>query len=195
MEWVPDPLLTSFGSSKGVVSLSLFWCPILERRNVEIRLRRFHLTFTWLGHPGSVLFSEMSHSLGWGQMLSYSNSWNKKFQLLQPIVENVSSLEVKTCLPWNSFWESVLLCDLEPIGSPSIFKFTRKGTNLTRMFPTLDLMCEENTVWRYWKIDYLRWTPEVTRKWSVSWWVFKNKRLIVLGTTVIKETLWEGRLL
>ena len=37
------------------------------------------------------------------------------------------------------------MCDLEAIGVPSIFKFIHKGTALTRMFPTFDLRCEENT--------------------------------------------------
>jgi hypothetical protein len=34
------------------------------------------------------------------------------------------------------------VCDLETIGSPSIFKLIRKVSVLSRMFPTLVLNCE-----------------------------------------------------
>ena len=36
------------------------------------------------------------------------------------------------------------MCDLEDIGAPSIFKLTLNAAALARMFPTLDLICEEN---------------------------------------------------
>ncbi len=36
------------------------------------------------------------------------------------------------------------MCDLEAIGAPSIFRLIRKGAAFARMFPTLDLSCEEN---------------------------------------------------
>ena len=42
--------------------------------------------------------------------------------------------------------ESVM--DLEGIVVPSIFKVIRKVEVLTRMCPTFDLKCEENTMWR-----------------------------------------------
>ena len=68
------------------------------------------------------------------------------------------------------------VCDLEAIGVPSIFQLIRGASVLTRMFPTLDLRCEENVVWRKWKFVCATWTPEVVRKRSVSRWVCKNKR-------------------
>ncbi len=36
------------------------------------------------------------------------------------------------------------MCDFKVIGVPSRLKFTRKTATLERMFPTLDLRCEEN---------------------------------------------------
>ena len=51
--------------------------------------------------------------------------------------DDVKSREVWECDGW--------VYDLEVIGAPSIFKFTRKTAALSRMFPTLDLICEENT--------------------------------------------------
>ena len=43
----------------------------------------------------------------------------------------------------NVMGESPWVCDRETIGSPSMFRLIRKGTVLTRMWPTLDLICEE----------------------------------------------------
>jgi hypothetical protein len=40
------------------------------------------------------------------------------------------------------------VCDLEAIGAPSIFKLIRKTGSLVRMFPPLDLGCEENAARR-----------------------------------------------
>jgi hypothetical protein len=36
------------------------------------------------------------------------------------------------------------VCDLEPVGKPSIFKLFRSTADLVRMLSTLDLNCEEN---------------------------------------------------
>ena len=47
------------------------------------------------------------------------------------------------------------MCDLEVIVVPSIFKLMWNVVPLVGMFPTLDLICEENTVRRLWNwLDY-----------------------------------------
>ena len=43
------------------------------------------------------------------------------------------------------------MCDLEDIGTPSIFKLIRKTATLVRMLPTLTLRCEENVTRWKWK--------------------------------------------
>ncbi len=68
------------------------------------------------------------------------------------------------------------VCDLEDIGVSSIFKTIRSDEVLVRMFPTLDLRCEDNTDRRKWKLVDTMWTPEGDRKRSVSRWVSKNNR-------------------
>ena len=45
--------------------------------------------------------------------------------------------EVSECDGW--------VCDLDVSGASSIFKIIRNVTTLTKMFPTFDLNCEENT--------------------------------------------------
>ncbi len=40
------------------------------------------------------------------------------------------------------------MCDLEATVAPSIFNVIRSVASLTRMFPTLDLRCEEKTARR-----------------------------------------------
>ena len=37
------------------------------------------------------------------------------------------------------------MCDLDTTGAPSIFKIIRSAAALARIFPILDLNCEENT--------------------------------------------------
>ena len=69
-----------------------------------------------------------------------------------------------------------LVCDLETIGVPSIFNIIRNTEVLTRMWSTLHLSCEENTVRRKWKLVCTHWTPEVGRKRSVSRWACKNRK-------------------
>jgi hypothetical protein len=39
-------------------------------------------------------------------------------------------------------------CDLEAIGIPLMFNVIHSAADLARMFPTLDLTCEENAVRR-----------------------------------------------
>ena len=38
------------------------------------------------------------------------------------------------------------MCDLEAIGAPSMLRLIRSAAALARMWPTLDLSCEENAV-------------------------------------------------
>ena len=67
------------------------------------------------------------------------------------------------------------VCDLEDIGVSSMFRLIRRVSTLVRMWPTLDLICEENTVWRKWKENSTSWTPDVPRKRSVSRYTCKNR--------------------
>ncbi len=55
------------------------------------------------------------------------------------------------------------MCDLDVMGVPSKLSVIRKGESLARSRPTLDLICEENVVRRYfrWFIKIrIRTTPE-----------------------------------
>jgi hypothetical protein len=54
--------------------------------------------------------------------------------------DEVKRREVWECEGW--------VCDVEGIGVPSIFKTIHRVTSLTRMFPTLDLGCEEENTTR-----------------------------------------------
>jgi hypothetical protein len=103
-----------------------------------------------------------------------------------------------TRLPW----------ELEAIGDPSKFRFTRKADALARMLPHFDFSKQEKAVRRKWKyddpkFDYSDWTPEVAKKRSVSLWACKNKSLIkslynlpvVPAITGIKTTALGGLLL
>ena len=45
--------------------------------------------------------------------------------------------------------------------------------------PTFDLICDENTTRRRWKLDYANWTPEGGREWSVSRRSYKYKGMCV----------------
>ena len=51
------------------------------------------------------------------------------------------------------------MSDPEGIGAPSMFKFMRNTASLARMWPTVDLISEENTVRQQWKVDCARSTP------------------------------------
>ncbi len=71
------------------------------------------------------------------------------------------------------------VCDLDVTGAPSIFSVIHSPAALTRMLSIFDLSCEENTVhlkWNWSLVDYTRWTPETTKKRSVSRWCCKNRR-------------------
>ena len=51
------------------------------------------------------------------------------------------------------------VCDLEAIGSPSIFNVIHSAVVLVRMLTTLDLSCEEKAARRKWnwsQVDYAR---------------------------------------
>ena len=91
------------------------------------------------------------------------------------------------------------------IGVPSRFRLTRKVVSLSRMFPTLGLNYTENTVRWKWKsplVEYGRWTPESSKKRSVSRWSCKNKRITnslcnlpdVLEIGVLNEVVLGGLL-
>ena len=54
--------------------------------------------------------------------------------------DDVQRRELWECEGWE--------CDLEAIGAPSIYKSKHNAEALTRICPTLDLRCEENTVRR-----------------------------------------------
>ena len=62
-------------------------------------------------------------------------------------------LKIETRLTDESFECVMGECDLEGIGDPSIFNIIRSATALVRMWPTLDLSCEENAARRKWKVD------------------------------------------
>ncbi len=83
----------------------------------------------------------------------------------------VNKQEVCECDGW--------VCDLDVTGSPLIFKIIRNATTLARMLPTFDFRCEEKGVWWKWNgplVDCANWTPEDTKKRSVSRWTCKNRR-------------------
>jgi hypothetical protein len=60
-------------------------------------------------------------------------------------------LEIETRLIDERFVSVMGECELESIGSPSIFKLMRKVVVLARMFPTLALSCEKKDARRKWK--------------------------------------------
>ena len=112
--------------------------------------------------------------------------------------DEVNKREVCECDGW--------VCDLETMGIPSILSVILSATALARMFPTLDLSCEEKVArwkWNWPRSDCGSWTPEVVKNRSVSRWVCKNKRCTnslcklpdVLTIGGIKEIELEGRLL
>jgi hypothetical protein len=92
------------------------------------------------------------------------------------------------------------------IDSPSIFKLIRKVSVLARARSTLILTWEGKAVWRKWNWSRScdgSWTPEASKKRSVSRWVCKNKSLTnslcnlpdVLVISDINDTVLGGLLL
>jgi hypothetical protein len=67
---------------------------------------------------------------------------------LKAKAEGLEHLKIKTKLIDERFDSVMGECDLEPIGTPSIFNVIRSATSLTRMLSILDLRCEENTTRR-----------------------------------------------
>ena len=69
------------------------------------------------------------------------------------------------------------VCERDVMGAPSIFKLTRRAADLAKLLPIFDLSCPRETTRLKWKVprfDCARWTPEVTKKRSVSRWACKN---------------------
>jgi hypothetical protein len=75
------------------------------------------------------------------------------------------------------------------IDTPSIFKLTRKTTDLTRVLTTFAFRVTENSERRKWNIPRLgcgRWTPEDVKRRSVSRWVCKNNSLCLTYSPISK---------
>ena len=113
-------------------------------------------------------------------------------------IDEVNKREVCECDGW--------VYDLDDTGTPSIFNIIHSTSTLLRIFPILDLNCEEKAEWRKWNWSRscsARWTPETEKKRSVSRWDCKNRRYTkslcnlpdVLAIAVIKEIALGGLLL
>jgi len=98
------------------------------------------------------------------------------------------------------------VCDVDVIGVPSKLRLIRKTAALTRVSPTLDLRCEENTTrwkWNWTLLCCATLTPEATKKKSVPRGVCRNESLTnslcnlpdVLEIVGIKEITLGGLLL
>ena len=57
-------------------------------------------------------------------------------------------LKIETRLIDERFVSVMGECDLDDKGTPSMLRLTRSVSTLSRMLPTFDLICEENTTRR-----------------------------------------------
>ena len=113
------------------------------------------------GLPGGKRSSDKSALIKWGGERTFLLLWTTdkargKENTYKPNDrDEFNSREFGVCDGW--------VCDLESIGAPSMLRLIRSAVSLSRMWSTLDLICEENAVRRKWKVDYTIWTPEAAR--------------------------------
>ncbi len=84
--------------------------------------------------------------------------------------DEVYKSEVSECDGW--------VCDLDMMGEPSILKMKRRVEALAKILTVFALSWLVNTVrwqWKSLRSCWTRWTPEASKKRSVSLWVCKNK--------------------
>ena len=138
----------------------VLWVVCQERGKLGTGFWR-HTNFSWQGKP---IWSQVS----WNRVVH----WDPRGTGTPKDRDEVNRRDVCECDGW--------VCVLEVIGAPSIFKLIRKAAALVRVLPTFALSLEENAARWKWKsplVDCASWTPEDSKKWSVSRWSCKNKSL------------------